>query len=122
MKKVLIAEDDPSTQSLIAKSVEKMGHIAFVSPNGKHALETLTAKNNFDLLITDMMMPEMDGKELVTALRDLDRFKNLPIIMISAFVGTKEIVSLMETGVTYFQAKPLNISELGENIERCWGV
>ncbi len=69
MAKILIAEDDRISQKLAAKIVEELGHSAFISPHGKHAYEALTASNDFDLLLTDIMMPEMDGQQLIQTLR-----------------------------------------------------
>ncbi len=119
MAKVLIAEDDTITQKVVANLVENMGHVAFVSPDGKHAYETLMANKDFEVLITDVMMPEMDGRELVKALHEDPEHKNLPIIMISGFVGVKEISNLLEMGVSFFQKKPLNPEDLKKNINSC---
>jgi CheY-like chemotaxis protein len=118
MAKILIAEDDPITQVMVLKIVEKMGHIAFISPNGKHAYDALNAQNSFSLLITDIMMPEMDGRQLIQTLRGTSEFKELPIIIMSAVVGIKEISDLLELGATYFQPKPLDLKDLKVNIRR----
>lgn len=119
MAKILIAEDDRISQKLAAKIVEEMGHTAFVSPRGKHAYETLNASNEFDLLITDIMMPEMDGRQLIQTLRGDQRFMNFPIIIMSAVVGLSEISNLLRLGATLFLAKPLEREELQEYIRRC---
>ncbi|WP_243545409.1 response regulator [Pseudodesulfovibrio tunisiensis] len=119
MAKILIAEDDRISQKLAAKIVEEMGHTAFVSPHGKHAYETLNASNEFDLLITDIMMPEMDGRQLIQTLRGDQRFMNFPIIIMSAVVGLSEISNLLRLGATLFLAKPLEREELQEYIRRC---
>jgi len=121
MKKILIAEGDRVSQELIAGFIEDMGHVAFVSPHGKHAYETLKAGNKFDLLITDVMMPEMDGKQLVQTLRGDTRFMDFPIIIISAAIGMGEISRLLELGATWFMGKPVDKRELGDYVERSFG-
>jgi len=119
MAKILIAEDDRISQKLASKIVEELGHTAFVSPHGKHAFEALTACNDFDLLMTDIMMPEMDGQQLIKTLRGDQQFTELPIIIMSAVVGMNEISNLLKLGATLFLAKPLNREELQDYIKRC---
>ncbi|MFH1915594.1 MAG: response regulator [Pseudomonadota bacterium] len=121
MAKILVAEDDRISQKLAVRIVEDLGHTAFVSPHGKHAYESLTACNDFDLLLTDIMMPEMDGQQLIMTLRGDQQFANLPIIIMSAVVGMTEISSLLKLGATLFLAKPLDRNELQHYIARCLG-
>ena len=119
MAKILIAEDDRISQKLAVKIVEELGHTAFVSPHGKHAYEALTACNDFDLLMTDIMMPEMDGQQLIQTMRGDQQFMDFPIIIMSAVVGMNEISSLLKLGATLFLAKPLDRQELQAYITRC---
>lgn len=119
MAKVLIAEDDRISQKLAAKLVEELGHIAFVSPDGQHAYEALKAANDFDMLLTDIMMPRMDGQQLIKTLRGDQEFKNLPIIIMSAVVGMNEISNLLKLGATLFLAKPLNREDIQNYVCRC---
>ncbi len=119
MAKILIAEDDTAIQKLLTLQIEKMGHVAFVSPNGKHAYEALKTGQKFDILITDMMMPEMNGKDLIETLRGDSALQDLPIIIISAILGFKDIKNLLDMGATRFQPKPINVAELKKDIEEC---
>jgi CheY-like chemotaxis protein len=119
MVKILIAEDDRVTQKMVSRVVEGMGYAAIVSPNGKHAYETLKANEDINLLISDIMMPEMDGKQLIQTLRGDTEFKDLPIIIMSAVVGIKQIADLMDLGASMFQPKPLDMNELKMNIISC---
>ena len=119
MHKILIAEDDKISQKLAARFVENLGHIPFVSPHGKHAYEALKAENNFDVLITDIMMPEMDGRQLVQTLRGDSQFTDMPIIIMSAVVGISDISNLLSLGATYFLPKPIDREEFDEVIMRC---
>ena len=119
MVKILIAEDDAVTQKMVSRVVEDMGCVAIISPNGKHAYETLKANEDISFLITDIMMPEMDGKQLIQTLRGDTEFKDLPIIIMSAVVGIKQIAGLMDLGASMFQPKPLDMNELKMNITSC---
>ncbi len=119
MHKILIAEDDRVAQRLVVSIVESMGYTAFVSPNGKHAYDALLAENKFEILITDIMMPKMDGRELIQTLRGNTAFQQLPIIIMSAVVGIEDISGLLKLGATRFLAKPLDKAELEEALKSC---
>lgn len=121
MSKILIAEDDPVSQRFVAAIVERMGHSAMVSPNGRHAWETLQAENRFDLLITDIMMPGMDGTTLIRNMRGDERFKDMPVVVMSAFIGVSEISSLLAIGATWFMPKPVERAVLEDYIRRALG-
>lgn len=121
MSKVLIAEDDPISQRFVSTIVERMGHSAMVSPNGRHAWEALSAENRFDLLITDIMMPGMDGTTLIRTLRADPRFKELPVVVMSAFIGVSEISGLLGIGATWFMPKPVERGVLEDYVTRALG-
>jgi CheY-like chemotaxis protein len=119
MLRILVAEDDPTTQILCAEMIRSLGHECFISPDGNHAYTAmLTDSNEFDLLITDVMMPGLDGRDLVRKLRDHHAYKKLPIIVMSAVIGPKQINTLLEAGATYFMPKPFEISVLEEYLGR----
>jgi len=115
MAKILIVEDDVVTQKLTASIMEKEGHYAVVSPNGRHAMETLQV-NTFDLIITDVMMPELDGRGLIEAIRKHPKLKDLPVIIISAVIKLSDIMDLMKVGTTYFVPKPFERSSIMEYV------
>ncbi len=117
---VLVAEDDPTTQMLCHEMIVELGHQCFVSPDGAHALAALaTQANSFDVLLTDYMMPEMDGSELIRRTRELKHLQGLPIIIMSAVISTKEISHLLKSGATYFLPKPFSMDQLKEYLEYC---
>jgi CheY-like chemotaxis protein len=118
MAKILIAEDDALSQRFVATVVDRMGHSAFISPNGRHAWDALCAENSFEMLITDMMMPGMDGTTLIRTVREDPRFATLPIIIMSAFIGVTEIAGLLEIGATWFMPKPVDRIMLEDYINR----
>jgi len=119
MVKILIAEDDKVCQTLVTNVVENMGYVAIISPNGKHAYETLKANEDIRLLISAIMMPEMDGRQLIQTLHKDSGLKNLPIIIMSAVVGIKQISDLLDLGASLFQPKPLDLTDLRKNINSC---
>jgi len=67
-------------------------------------------------LISDIMMPEMDGRQLIQTLRGDSGLKDLPIIIMSAVVGIKQISDLLDLGASLFQPKPIDLTELKKTL------
>jgi len=67
--RILLVEDNPVNQRVATRMLERMGHRVDLAANGRQALDTL-ARKSYDLLFTDIQMPEMDGYELAVAVRD----------------------------------------------------
>ena len=119
MARILIAEDDNFSRKICYKLIDKMGHTPICSPDGKHAYQTLLADNNIDLLITDIMMPEMDGRTLINTIRGHSSFSKLPIIIMSAVVSLTDISAFIKQGADFFLPKPMDKDNLIEYVERC---
>jgi CheY-like chemotaxis protein len=116
---VLIVDDDPSVRALIRRLVEREGHGAVVAETGRVALDVL-ATGGFDLVVTDINMPDVDGIELILAIRDMGL--TMPIIAISGG-GRINADSLLEDakafGAVEVLAKPFHLAEAREVIARC---
>lgn len=119
MARILIAEDDMFSRKICYKLIGKMGHIPICSPDGKHAYQTLLSDNSIDILITDIMMPEMDGRALINVVRGTSNFSNLPIIIMSAVVSLTDISAFIKQGADFFLPKPIDNDNLIEYVERC---
>ena len=118
--RILVAEDDPTTQMLCHEMLEELGHVCLVSPDGGHALTAMTTQaNDFDVLLSDYMMPVMDGSELIRRVREHRHLQNKPIIIMSAVISTKEISHLLHSGATYFLPKPFAMDQLQEYLGYC---
>ncbi|OGV50594.1 MAG: hypothetical protein A2X49_12405 [Lentisphaerae bacterium GWF2_52_8] len=120
MKKILIAEDETLIRNLLKKLLETEGYIVIQASNGQMAFDMLEANPDIAMLITDIIMPKMDGRELVGRLRASKKFSSLPIIMISGAVSVKEIAELLEEGVSWFLPKPLLENEICKLIPRAF--
>jgi two-component system NtrC family sensor kinase len=121
--KVLIADDDPVTRCLLQGHLEKWGHAVTAASNGAEAWR-IYQTGNFPLVITDWIMPEMDGPELVRLVRGNDRPGYVYIILLTAKAQKADVVQGMEAGADDFVAKPFDHEELrvrvrqGERIVR----
>lgn len=114
---VLIADDDAVTRAFVSRVVENLNYSVIQCSNGRTAWEILQDNPSIHLLITDMCMPEVDGKELIQILRGHSRFANFPIIAMSGVVKIEEIRELLEIGATKFLAKPLENEELSSYVK-----
>lgn len=123
MGKILVTDDDPVQRATLHALIEKMKHTVFLAANGRQALELLEVNKDIDLLITDIYMPEMDGRDLVKKLRcGCGANRDLPVIIMSSAVGSEGISELLEMGTTEFLAKPLNGKILQQTILKCFNT
>ncbi len=119
MSRILIAEDDPMVRRLIAKSLEPLRHELLFVSDGIHAIDILRCNQGFDLLITDISMPLLDGRQLVSTIAHDKALRGLPILIMSGVVGVRDIADLLDLGATKFLAKPLNLETLREDVVHC---
>jgi signal transduction histidine kinase/CheY-like chemotaxis protein len=119
--RVLLAEDNPVNRKLAIRLLEIAGYQPEVAENGRIALEKVTA-GNFDLVLMDCQMPEMDGYEATRKIRALGgKFNDLPIVALTAnaMVGDRE--RCLASGMNDYLTKPLRKEEFGRLLERWLG-
>lgn len=116
MKKILVIDDDRLDRRIITKSGEE-GNFRFIEAlNGQEGFEKAKANTDLDLIITDVIMPELDGRDLVRKIRADQELKDIPIIIVSSYIKLNQIVDLLENGASRFLPKPINIAILNEYI------
>lgn len=108
---VLIAEDESATRMRLQRNLEKLGFEATAVENGAEAWK-LFQEGGFPLVLTDWMMPEMDGLELVRKIRASDQQQYTYVIMLTSKSEKSEIVEGMEAGADDFVTKPFDRNEL----------
>ena len=109
MFKILIAEDDIELRQLISHVLIKNGYSVTGVCNGKEALDALD-KGYYDLIISDIMMPEMDGYELVSSLRTAGY--SIPVMMITAKDAFDDMRMGFVSGTDDYMVKPVNVNEM----------
>lgn len=109
MFKILIAEDDRELRQLFSHILIKNGYVTKGVSNGKEALDELD-KDYYDLIISDIMMPVMDGYELVRLLRSTG--SNIPVMMITAKDAFDDMRQGFTSGTDDYMVKPININEM----------
>src|SRR5205809_5398403 len=109
--KILIAEDDRDSRELLRWMLEKLGYQVVAAENGKEAWEAFR-RGRFRLVISDVLMPEMDGFELCRRIRKRKQSKYTFVIIITALIGKKDYLEGMEAGADDFVTKPFDADEL----------
>lgn len=105
--RLLIVDDNKVNRLLLTRSVELLGYSATVAENGRIAMEMLR-NDRFDLLLLDIEMPEMDGFEVLQALKEDTKLRDLPVIVTSSVEGLENIVRCIELGAEDYLSKPVN--------------
>lgn len=112
MVKVVIADDDARVARFEARVMESLGYVPILCRDGLRALSVVEDNPDVELLITDISMPNMDGRDLVNELRRREQFRRLPIILTSGVVRVAEITDMLDIGVTCFLGKPVEVGDL----------
>ena len=118
MAKVLIVEDDEAVGSVISGWVDKMGHQALLCQDGVQALDVLTEHRDTALILTDIIMPGMDGREMIRQIRAQDDFRNVPILIISVTLSPEEIEQVLSQGAAAILPDPLKYDETRRLVEQ----
>jgi CheY-like chemotaxis protein/CHASE3 domain sensor protein len=123
-RRVLLVEDDVRNIFALSKVLEQAGIKLEIARNGREALESLdkfmgTADTRFDLVLMDIMMPEMDGLTAMREIRKRPNWKKLPIIAITAKAMRDDQEKAIEAGANDYIAKPIDIEKL-LSLSRVW--
>ena len=111
-RSVLIVDDDPGLRELIRINLEHEGYRVMQAVNGVQCLE-MVREERPDMVLMDVMMPEMDGLEACAQLRE---FSQVPVLMLTAKVQSKDIITGLDKGADDYLLKPFNIDELAARI------
>jgi signal transduction histidine kinase/DNA-binding response OmpR family regulator len=118
--KVLLAEDNAVNQRLVVRLLEKRGHRVAVAVNGLEALAALK-KEDFDLVLMDVQMPEMDGIEATVAIREKEKRtgEHLSVIALTAHAMKGDRDKCLAAGMDGYLTKPIRTQELDDILEEC---
>ena len=114
-KSVLLAEDEPNIVASISFLLKREGFDVVVASDGRAALETAIAQKP-DVMVLDLMLPEMDGYEVLRNLRANQEVKTLPVLMLTAKGQKIDRETALECGADLFMTKPFSNAELVETL------
>ena len=114
---ILVVDDEPKNIQLLGSLLEEHNYEIEFAMNGKECLEWLNSKP-FDLVLLDIMMPEMDGYEVCEKIKSDTAKKHIPVIFLTAKSETDDIVKAFEVGCSDFITKPFKTPELLARIKK----
>jgi DNA-binding response OmpR family regulator len=117
---VLVADDDPDILALVTFRLERAGYDVVAANDGEQALH-LALADPPDLAVLDVMMPKLDGYEVTTRLRQDERTRRMPIILLTARVQEDDIARGFEVGADDYVKKPFSPQELGARVQAILG-
>ncbi len=115
-KKILIIDDSAVNNVLLENVLEDQNYEVIIAFNGNDAFKAID-KNIPDLILLDIMMPDMDGYKILEELKSKENTKQIPVIMVSAKSDSLDIDKAMELGAVDYIIKPINIKTILEKIQ-----
>ena len=117
-RKILLIDDSDTTRSLIASIIAQLGDVHIVEArSGFEALKSLPA-SNFDLVVTDINMPDITGLEVISFLKSHPHYKAIPIIIISTEKTSKDRRKGLMLGATEYITKPFDAKSLLKTVKK----
>jgi putative two-component system response regulator len=115
-KLILIAEDDDRSRQLLAAFCEKLGYDSLEARNGREAVE-LASRRMPDLVLMDVLMPEMSGYDAVMALKSQEATALIPVVILTSLDSKEDMIRAVSMGADDFLSKPVNLTELSLRIK-----
>jgi|SRR5438552_4884947 len=110
--RVLVADDDPVIRHLVASSVKKAGYTPVEVTDGREAYRTLQEDSDFKAAIFDMMMPYLEGIDVIRYMRTEKRLMRIPVMMITSEQDLKVMTNSFAAGASVYLPKPFNPEQL----------
>jgi class 3 adenylate cyclase len=114
--RILVVDDNEANRDLLSRRLSRNGHMVDTADSGKSALQAVT-KATYDLILLDLMMPEMNGLEVLTRLKADPAVQHVPVMMISALDEINSIVTCIEAGAEDYIPKPFDPVLLNARID-----
>ena len=116
MSLILAVDDDKNLLKLLTKQIEVIGHKTITASSGSDGIE-FARTGNPDLILLDIMMPDINGFEVIKKIKKDEVIKNIPIIMLTSKTGKEYVIEAMRQGVLDYIVKPYNFANLSRKIE-----
>ena len=117
MKFILIVDDSPETTEMLGKLLELEGAFVDIAKSGREALE-IARQKRFDLVVSDISMPEMDGYQLLSSLREIPDMADVPVVALTGYGRTNDIDRARDEGFAEHLTKPLDLDKLLQIVRR----
>ena len=115
-KKILIVDDEPEMLEMVQFRLEKNGYTVFTATTGEECIKKAQDEQP-DVILLDILLPDLSGYEVSKRIKANEFTKNIPIIMVTAFIGDDAKKKGLEQGAQYFISKPFDPEELLSEIK-----
>jgi class 3 adenylate cyclase len=112
---ILVVDDDPVNRSMLTASLQASGHQVTTAEGGSQALDLVRAEG-FDVILLDVLMPRMDGYQVLERLKEDPRLRHIPVVMVTALDDVESAVRCIELGADDYLSKPIDPVLLGARI------
>ena len=118
-KQLLLVDDDMRNIYALSAQLEELGFAITIANNGREALDVLEEHPDMDIVLMDIMMPEMDGYEAMTLIREQARFQKLPMLALTAKAMKDDRAKCIQAGANDYCSKPIDMAKL-TSLLRVW--
>lgn len=115
--RILIVEDDHDLLRMMQRMLTSIADVS-VAADGEQALKALTTGTPPDLLITDWMMPKKDGLTLVKEMKQDERLKRIPVVILTAKTGPRDVIAGINSGARHYLTKPFKPDDLIAKVKK----
>ena len=120
--KILVVDDSSTMRRIIKNTLARLGYKDIIEgADGVEAWDALQNNPDTEVVITDWNMPNMNGLELVKKIRAQEKYKDMPIIMVTTEGGKKEVITALKAGVNNYIVKPFTPQVLKEKLQAVLG-
>ncbi len=116
-KRILVVEDDQVTRRLLERELSKRGYQVDTAGDGVRGLTAVESQAP-DLILLDIVLPELDGMSLLQALKRRSDTKHIPVIMLTSVAEPSKMIEAISSGARFFVVKPFQTSALVSKIEK----
>ena len=119
--KILVVEDDPVSLKLVTEILKKQNYETEATESADKAIEWLKKSETVDLIISDVMMPEIDGHKFLQLVRANSRFRETPVIFCTALGERSDVIRAVNLGITDYIVKPVDANILLSKVKKILG-
>lgn len=112
---ILVVDDEPNIRRVLEAVLSKDGHTVFTAENGKKGMEVLSKEDNIDILITDLIMPDINGVELLASAKEIK--PDIAVLLVTAHGTIKSAVDAMKLGAFDYIPKPFDLDEIKQLVK-----
>ena len=110
-RRVLIADDDPDIRVVLAMNLEDIGYDVIEATDGESALR-LARQAIPDVIVLDVMMPGLDGLDVLASLQANERTADIPVVLLTAMATDEQVLNGWRSGAAYYMTKPFDVEDL----------